>query len=332
MRQPVGKRPCGLKRTLESPTTFLVGAARQKIIADDLLPLAEVRVLRRCVGPRCRVLRAANQLETDQSSTIMNQPKRHHYIPVMLLNRFTDDDGGLWLCRRAGKETKIQLVSPKNAFVEGHLYTKRDGSGNPDMSVEAGLSAVEGDASPVIDRIVDHSLAGHCPCLSALDRQNLVQFMICLRRRDPGNRQWVEKTLDPLMAEFLDRFEIDAGRSATEAERSQIKEVHQNAFASFAGARPRDDIVSAYSRFPILFGVIRLPRRSFVVGNQIGPPNWFPVHRQVALRLEIRNGPDELIDFTEMADVGRINEQTARHSMTFAGPSERLVRSLAGLK
>ena len=63
VRQPVGKRPCGRKRTLESPTTLLVGVARQKIVGDDLRPPAEVRALRRCVGPHCRVLRDTDQLE-----------------------------------------------------------------------------------------------------------------------------------------------------------------------------------------------------------------------------------------------------------------------------
>jgi hypothetical protein len=63
MRQPVGKRPCGLKRTFEGPAMLFVGVARQKIVADDFHPRAEVRTLWRFVGPHRRVLRYADQFK-----------------------------------------------------------------------------------------------------------------------------------------------------------------------------------------------------------------------------------------------------------------------------
>ena len=265
----------------------------------------------------------------------MNHPKRHHYIPVMILKRFTDDDGRLWACRRDGEESEIQLVFPKNAFVEGHLYTKRDSSGNPDMSVEATLSGIEDAASPVIDRIVCCALEGDWPRLSADERGTLGRFFVHQQRRPPQNRELVETSLQRELESLPDAFERARGRPLSDDALTLLKDPEyqkvqeQNAFASFAGATPREDILQFITQCRIQFGVIRIERKSFVIGSQIGPADWFPVHQKVAFRLVVRNGPDELIEFRDMADVRRINKETVRGSLAFAGPSEQLVRSLA---
>ena len=225
---------------------------------------------------------------------------------------------------------------PENAFLERHLYTKRDDSGNPDLSVEEGFGVVESAASPVICKIVSRSLAGHCPCLTEAEREALIRFIIYQQRRDPGNRHLVEETLDNRIAEIPDVFERAVGRPATMEERALIetsefrKQAKQNAFPSFAGELPADDVMEIYSLCPIHYGAIRDIRKSFVIGNHVRAFNWFPVHRQVAFKLVVESGPDELIEFKDMAQVRRINEQTVRVSTTFAGHSERLVRSLAG--
>ena len=266
----------------------------------------------------------------------MSQPKRQHYIPKMLLKRFADDNGLLCVCRRDEEKLEFRTVSPKNAFVVRHLYTNRDGFGNPDTSVEADLGDIESAASPVIDRIVNCSLDGNCPRLSADEREKLVRFIIHQHRRIPENLPLVKESLNIPMTEIPDAFAKAAGRPATKEERAQIeapefrKMQSQNAFSSFAGVPPRPEVLQLYAGYPIHFGVIRIARKNFVIGSRIGTADWFPVHRQVALRLVAENGPDGLTEFQDMAEVRRINEQTVRGSLAFAGASEQLVRSLAG--
>ena len=80
-------------------------------------------------------------------------------------------------CWRGGAETRFWKALPKNSFVVGHLYTKRDESGNSDTSVEADLGDIESAASPVIDRIVSCALDGNCPRLTASERETLVRFI-----------------------------------------------------------------------------------------------------------------------------------------------------------
>ena len=265
----------------------------------------------------------------------MNHPKRQHFIAVMLLNGFTDGKGQLHCCRWEEAKPRFWKARPRNAFVEGHLYTKRDSSGIPDMSVEVHLAEVESAASPVIEKIVNHSLQGRCPCLAAKEREALILFFIHHHRRTPENRPLVEESLDGRLAEIPAVFERDVGRPSTEEERAQVrspefrKRVMQNAFPNFAGVPPQPEALRIYERCQIQFAVIRNARKSFVIGSLIGPAYWFPLHKHLAIKFVKSNGPDRLFAFDDVAEIPRINERTVNGSMPFAGASEQLVRSLA---
>ena len=136
------------------------------------------------------------------------------------------------------------------------------------MSVEVHLAEVESAASPVIEKIVNHSLKGRCPCLAAKEREALILFFIHHHRRTPENRPLVEESLDGRLAEIPVAVERDVGQPSTEEERAQVrtpefrKRVMQNAFPSFAGATPEPKVLQIYGRCPIPFAVIRNARIS----------------------------------------------------------------------
>lgn len=44
-----------------------------------------------------------------------NEPKRHHYIPKLVLSEFSDKHGRLW-CNQQGS-TRVFPVSKENVFV-----------------------------------------------------------------------------------------------------------------------------------------------------------------------------------------------------------------------
>ncbi|MDE0004719.1 MAG: hypothetical protein OXQ29_18670 [Rhodospirillaceae bacterium] len=61
----------------------------------------------------------------------MNQPKNHHFIPVMILKRFVDDDGWLHCCSQGGEATKFwQEVFPGD---EAWISVYDDGIGEDDL-------------------------------------------------------------------------------------------------------------------------------------------------------------------------------------------------------
>lgn len=79
-------------------------------------------------------------------------PKKHHYVPQMLLRRFTHD-GRLWYWSierdekpRPSRPTEIAHVN------QGHTVITRDGSKDHD-SLERAMSDIEGAASRVITQI-----------------------------------------------------------------------------------------------------------------------------------------------------------------------------------
>ena len=60
----------------------------------------------------------------------MSDPKRRHYVPKMLLKRFVDDQGSLWVHRKKSPDQTVFPAKPDNVFLETDLYTQFD---HPDL-------------------------------------------------------------------------------------------------------------------------------------------------------------------------------------------------------
>ncbi|MCY4261374.1 MAG: DUF4238 domain-containing protein [Rhodobacteraceae bacterium] len=267
----------------------------------------------------------------------MSQPKRHHFIPVMLLKHFTDSAGRLYCCKKDAAENKIFTTTPGNALLERNLYTQFDATGVPDTHVETELSKIESATAPVIDRIVNCALDGRCLQLPAQDKQDLVRFIFCQCRRMPENRGMIEKRVIQLLAEVPDAFERYVGRPTTPEERAQIespeykKKALRDGFLTFTSVPLSDDTLQMVGQGSIRCGVIQIASKSFVVGMWSNLGEWLPIHQRVAIRL---GGPNQydlgnMIASIGVKDTRRINEEIVRNSNTFAGRSERLVQSLA---
>ena len=267
----------------------------------------------------------------------MNKPKRQHYIPEMILKRFSDSRGWLYCCGRIGVKTRSWKTIPKNVFLETHLYTQYDDNEKSDGSIEVYFSQLEGSVSPIVDKIVNWSLRGEAPHLDADEKDLWLQFLIHQRRRMPNLRPLVNERITNIIGEIPDAYEAYIGREITPQEQSLIQSPdflrteQRNAFSGFAAAKPRDDILKMTQNTSIITGVIRNQKKSFVIGNHAIATflDWFPVHQKVAVRLASPVGFDELKVFDNTSDVRRINEGIARKSTILAGPSRQLVDSLA---
>lgn len=126
-----------------------------------------------------------------------------------------------------------------------------------------------------------------------------------------------------------------AGRSTPEElagieDPAHRKTARQTIIANLAGSPPTDNAQRLYPQCRIEFGVMRIGNKGFVIGSWCEPGEWFPVDQKVAFRPVAENGPDTLTEFRDMAEIRRINGKIVRNSLAFAGPSEQLVRSLAG--
>ena len=94
-----------------------------------------------------------------------NEPKRHHYIPRMLLRNFTNEKGRLYFFDKRFPEKGVLESTPANLFIENHLYTQYDESGGKDVRVEKFLADIERDGSDVVRKIINAARTGKPPNL-----------------------------------------------------------------------------------------------------------------------------------------------------------------------
>ena len=119
----------------------------------------------------------------------MNRPKNQHYIPRMLLKRFTNQEGKLYVYDRCHPEKGIQKKDPKKTFVRRHLYTQVKEDGTRDVDVETKfLAPLESDVSSVIEKIVNAARRGPPPNLSPDEKDIWVKFFYNMFVRVPETR------------------------------------------------------------------------------------------------------------------------------------------------
>ena len=111
-----------------------------------------------------------------------NEPKSQHYIPKMLLKRFCDAEGFIYVGDRATRTVFRQNLD--KAFVRKHQYTRysyEDKSRNLDY--ESRLGEIESAAAPVLEEVVSSLNANMLPDLSDAARFALKRFVFSLARR-----------------------------------------------------------------------------------------------------------------------------------------------------
>ena len=135
-------------------------------------------------------------------------PTVHHYVPRFLLRRFADPKTGqVWVYEKgAGRSWRC---NPENVAAERRYYAFTGESGQPDNTVEAAFSELEGRVAGIIERCEREKT------LTTTDERGiLAEFIACSLLRVPSFRKPVErfvgliaKKLSLLMAHHPDAFE-----------------------------------------------------------------------------------------------------------------------------
>lgn len=121
----------------------------------------------------------------------MGVPKKHHYTPNFILNRFATAERRLWVLDKAtggcwakdgGKDERY------DAFAENHYNTITDSDGNSDLGVEHHLAKIEREAASIVDDLVRYAEAGLYPELSGKRRAQLSRFLWAQHLRAPWLR------------------------------------------------------------------------------------------------------------------------------------------------
>ena len=127
-----------------------------------------------------------------------NEPRRHHYTPVLLLKRFADSDGLLHVVsREKGHRYKAK---PNAVGFENDFYTLEDGADVEDRyAVEKAFAEFEGEASALLDEII---AAGTIP--DDADKFNtLMNFIALSAARIPAMRAVITKPIEEIAEMIL---------------------------------------------------------------------------------------------------------------------------------
>jgi len=79
----------------------------------------------------------------------MNEPKRHHWWPILQSQHWTGASGKLYATKSSGESI---YVNPRNIGLEGDLYTRYDLTGTKDLTIEKWFSSeIEGPFRETLD-------------------------------------------------------------------------------------------------------------------------------------------------------------------------------------
>lgn len=279
----------------------------------------------------------------------MSVPKRHHYVPQMILNGFTDRDGWLHWCRHCETPSIIRQARPAELFHQNHLYSTLSESGIKDPAMERLLSVIEGEAVGVVEAFLGPARAGQCPVLSPQQKRVWYLFFLMQWRRTPENQRastsdaealrMVEEILGELRAAVPHRLSEIETLATPEAKARTVRNVRVQTLIQFSG-----EVMGVLERRGIAVLRITKSNKSFIVGsrpvvkltmpgrtnlNDPAVEMWLPIASDVAVGVGQGDGEVSLQYAIDERPIRQLNTAIAAQSGTIAAGSEALVRSIA---
>ncbi len=280
----------------------------------------------------------------------MDTPKRQHFVPKMLLNRFVDKNGLLYFFSKRSSVKKILKSTPANLFIEGHLYTLYDELGDKNVLVEKLLSDIETDANPIIEKIVNAARASRQPKLNPSEKKIWNLFFCCQLVRVPEMIDPYLNNFDKMVSEIAEEFEGKFGPLTSE-ERIKIDDPdkldrirHNVRAAAVVNYLSEGELLPALEKKGLAIGIICNPKKSFIVGsnphiktsdwNHFSDRNaeiWLPVAHDIIVSPYFSPNIEKLIKIKENNKIREFNKHIFKQSSLIAGRSPKLIASLAGI-
>ncbi len=113
------------------------------------------------------------------------QPKRHHFVPEMILKRFTNSRGKLFYFDKRIPSGGVSEASTRELFFKKHLYSEFRPDGSKDASLEIELSKLETRAGEVVEKIVTSAKIGRAPLLTTTEKRTWDTFLGIQLKRLP---------------------------------------------------------------------------------------------------------------------------------------------------
>ncbi|WP_366655292.1 DUF4238 domain-containing protein [Fodinicurvata sp. EGI_FJ10296] len=278
----------------------------------------------------------------------MTTPKKHHFVPQMLLRNFCDVDGKIWHYNKKFGKRRVISANPESIFFNTNLYRIETGQNN-DLSAERYFSHMEGLAKPVIDKMCISARNGKIPALTDEDKKIWNMFLFLQWKRTPDSLSELKENVD--MEVLINDCINDFGkiyRSLADEERrnyftTNVKQRMSNNAWIMAIGHFGPEVEAAIRDMSIAIAVIRKSKKSFIIGSRpvakLTPPStshlghpgvevWLPVASDVAIGIFAGKGKDLVIQLNDFEWLREFNFSIYIQSTVIAGRSERLVKSL----
>ena len=277
----------------------------------------------------------------------MNPPKRHHFVPEVILKRFVDEDG--WLHVFSRRDQRTRPSRPANAFCEGHLYSQIEKDGRKDPKVEIELSWLEGAIDPILNKFEASAHTGKLPNLSEGDLLLWRFFFIVQWRRVPDLHQTVatdeesEAELHQILDEMVQRFpgrsdEIEAMRKPSEMKRTirnariQGVPVVSERVLDALSSRSVAVLSIAPTNKALIIGsrpVIQMAFRDGLSLMDEATEMWLPISSKTAVGVGPKGQREIIYHLQDPAAIRRLNVTIASQSTEIASHSAKLTNSIA---
>lgn len=266
----------------------------------------------------------------------------------MLLRRFCDDNGALWVYNKRAPHLGIITVKPCNDFYRKHFY-RSENNGIMDNSLEIYFAKLEGAADNVIEKICASARAGIRLSLTVDEKRTWDMFLYFQWKRTPDLiiSYISDIEFENLLEDYIAKFERDV-RPLIDSERERTlskdgkKRLRKNAHVG-AIADPAAEVQNILNNMGIGIAVIHNPNAGFVIGSRsvikLTPPGetrlghpgveaWLPVAADVAVCAIPGKGQELVITLDDDRWLRSFNNSIVEASTLVAGRSESLIRSL----
>ena len=169
----------------------------------------------------------------------MNQPRRHHYVPVFYQKNFANENGLLWVYDR---QRRVCLkLHPKSICYQKDLYAIRPENAPKDQRIESmALAAADGLCATALRQLINDHAAQNTPDLSTIES---IAYLIGLQSaRLPSTGRLVsavyKKGAEEIMRltsvnvermqSALDQYSQSSGEKIDVSAESMVKAVHEN--------------------------------------------------------------------------------------------------------
>jgi hypothetical protein len=291
----------------------------------------------------------------DQGSA--KEKKRHHYIPITYLNRFTDDAGKVFAYRKDDAEKPLHLQPSAIAFERYYYSQPLPDGGRENNRFENFFGTIESTWNPLARKLCSSS--GATTEFTDTDFENLFVFLGLMRVRVPAARDMVEVSLAEQVkaeARFLDQQgklppkpeghkdildHITVAIDPHQSMHAMVPLMQGFAFLldqlGFEAIHNKTDVSFLTSDNPVICFDPAVPEAR-VLPYQVRPPHGsiellFPVDPNTVLRGHTklrRPGPPSLrhVVLTNRQDAKRINRFVARFGYRFVFSTDRTHEAL----